>query len=54
MIITKTVYDEENKDWITTCSQYPSISGIGRTPEESREEFNIVLEAIEQEPTNEK
>ncbi len=50
---TRTFYDKENKDWITTCNKYPSLSGIGRTPEESREEFNIVLDAVQKEQPNE-
>jgi predicted RNase H-like HicB family nuclease len=46
MNITVIVYDG---DYVATCEEYPSISGIGDTEEKAIEELKTVVEEIENE-----
>ena len=46
MKITVIIYDG---DYVATCEEYPSISGIGETEEQATEELKTVLEEIENE-----
>lgn len=39
----------EDSDYVAICDRYPSVSGIGETPEQATEELKTAIELIENE-----
>jgi len=37
-------YSDEDQAYIATCEEFPSLSGIGNTPEEAKEELKIAID----------